>query len=60
MKSPTNPSPGEEPPADRLTPFPAMVGKGALHCGSGSGCTLGDICAEWLVFAVPAIVVWFG
>jgi Domain of unknown function (DUF4396) len=40
------------------TPFPAMVGKGALHCGSG--CMLGDIAAEWLAFLVPAVTVWFG
>jgi hypothetical protein len=40
------------------TPFRVMVGKGAAHCGSG--CSLGDICAEWLVFAFPAIAVWFG
>lgn len=39
-------------------PFPVKVGKGALHCGSG--CTLGDICAEWLAFLVPAVAVWFG
>lgn len=49
---------GEDPPSKRLTPFPIMVGNGALHCGSG--CTLGDICAEWLVVAVPAIAVAFG
>jgi hypothetical protein len=48
----------EEPPNKRLTPFPVMVANGALHCGSG--CTLGDICAEWLVFAFPAIAVAFG
>jgi branched-subunit amino acid transport protein len=48
----------EEPPNKRLTPFPVMVANGTLHCGSG--CTLGDICAEWLVFAVPAIAVAFG
>ena len=35
-----------------------MVGKGAMHCGSG--CTLGDICAEWLAFGIPALAVWFG
>jgi len=35
-----------------------MVGKATLHCGSG--CALGDICAEWLAFAFPAIAVWFG
>jgi len=48
----------EEMPSKKLTPFPVMVANGALHCGSG--CTLGDIVAEWLVFAVPAIAVWFG
>jgi hypothetical protein len=47
-----------KPPNKRLTPFPIMVANGALHCGSG--CTLGDICAEWLVFAFPAIAVAFG
>jgi hypothetical protein len=49
---------GEEPPSKRLTPFPVMVGKGAAHCGSG--CCLGDICAEWLAFAVPGVAVAFG
>jgi hypothetical protein len=49
---------GEEPPSKRLTPFPVMVGKGAAHCGSG--CALGDVIAEWLAFAFPAIAVWFG
>lgn len=48
----------EEPPNKRLTPFPIMVANGTLHCGSG--CVLGDICAEWLVFTVPAIAVAFG
>lgn len=48
---------GEDPPASKL-PFAVMVGKGAAHCGSG--CTLGDLCAEWLVFFVPVIAVWFG
>ena len=42
----------------RATPFPIMVANGALHCGSG--CMLGDIVAEWLVFAVPAIAIAFG
>ncbi len=49
---------GEDPPNKRLTPFPVMVANGALHCGSG--CTLGDIVAEWLMIAFPAIVVAFG
>ncbi len=40
------------------TPFPVAVGKGASHCGAG--CTLGDICAEWLAFFFPAIAVTFG
>jgi hypothetical protein len=48
----------EEPPNRRLTPFPVMVANGSLHCGSG--CMLGDICAEWLVFALPAIAIAFG
>ncbi|QLH38407.1 MAG: DUF4396 domain-containing protein [Defluviicoccus sp.] len=38
--------------------FPVKVGKGAMHCGSG--CTLGDILAEWLAFLVPVVAVWFG
>jgi len=49
---------GEQPPNKKLTPFPIMVAHGALHCGSG--CTLGYILAEWLVFAFPAIAVGFG
>jgi hypothetical protein len=49
---------GGEPSGKSVTPFPVMVGKATLHCGSG--CALGDICAEWLAFAVPAIAVWFG
>lgn len=40
------------------TPFPVVVANGALHCGSG--CVLGDICAEWLVFALPSIAIAFG
>ena len=48
----------EPPPSKRLTPFPAMVGKGTTHCGSG--CALGDICAEWLAFAFPGIAIWLG
>lgn len=48
----------EDPPNKTETPEPVMVANGALHCGSG--CTLGDIIAEWLVFVVPAIAVAFG
>lgn len=48
----------KEMPSKKETPFPVMVAKGASHCGSG--CTLGDILAEWLVFFVPTIAVWFG
>jgi uncharacterized protein DUF4396 len=49
---------GQKPPAPRETPFPAIVAKGAFHCGSG--CCIGDICAEWLAFAFPAIALWLG
>lgn len=35
---------GEKPPNMTGTPFPMMVAKGALHCGSG--CMLGDVAAE--------------
>jgi hypothetical protein len=49
---------GETPPSKAQTPFAAMVAKAASHCGSG--CTLGDILAEWLAFFVPAVAVWFG
>jgi hypothetical protein len=48
----------EEMPNRKLTPFSIMVGNGALHCGSG--CTLGDILAEWIVFAVPGVAIAFG
>ncbi|MBI1261232.1 MAG: DUF4396 domain-containing protein [Rhizobiales bacterium] len=43
---------------EALASFAVMVGKAASHCGSG--CTLGDICAEWLAFTVPAVAIWFG
>ena len=49
---------GETMPSMSQTPFPVMVANGALHCGSG--CMLGDICAEWLVFLVPSVAVFFG
>jgi hypothetical protein len=42
----------------RIKPFPAMVAEAASHCGSG--CTLGDICAEWLAFSVPSVALWLG
>ncbi|MGJ4912921.1 DUF4396 domain-containing protein [Bradyrhizobium sp. HKCCYLRH2060] len=47
-----------QPPNKRQTPFAIMVANGSLHCGSG--CTLGDIVAEWLAFGFPAIAVAFG
>lgn len=47
-----------EPPGKRKTPFRITVGNGALHCGSG--CTPGDLAAEWLVFTFPVVAVWFG
>ena len=53
---------GRTPPGGAAqTKQPSMVVvvfKGTSHCGAG--CTLGDIIAEWLTFAVPAIAVWFG
>src|ERR1700761_6197433 len=39
-------------------PFPVMVAEASSHCGSG--CTLGDICAEGLALAVPSVAVWLG
>jgi hypothetical protein len=41
---------GEEMPGKKK-PFSQSVALGASHCGSG--CTLGDVCAEWLIFFVP-------
>jgi Domain of unknown function (DUF4396) len=40
------------------TPFAVSVGEAAAHCGSG--CTVGDIIAEWLAYFVPAIAIAFG
>jgi len=40
------------------TPFPIAVAKGALHCGSG--CALGDLLAESLAAAAPAVLVPLG
>jgi hypothetical protein len=47
-----------QPQPQQSIPFPIAVSNGTLHCGSG--CTLGDLCAEWLVFTVPGIAVVFG
>lgn len=47
-----------EPPSKLHTPFPMVVAKGALHCGSG--CMLGDVAAEWLAFLLPVVATWFG
>lgn len=49
---------GKPPPSKTGTPMAAMVAKGAAHCGSG--CSLGDICAEWLAFGFPVVATWFG
>jgi len=49
---------GREAPSRKETPFPVMVAKGCMHCGSG--CCIGDVCAEWLAFVFPTIAVWFG
>ena len=45
-------------PNKKCTPYPVMVAKGTLHCGSG--CTLGDIVAEWTAALLPVVAVWFG
>lgn len=45
-------------PGRARTPIAIAVANGALHCGSG--CTLGDICAEWLAFFVPGVAVSLG
>ena len=39
-------------------PFPARVAVSTAHCGSG--CTVGDLVAEWLAFLFPVIAIWFG
>lgn len=39
-------------------PFAITVAKGTLHCGGG--CAIGDIIAEWLAFAMPAVAIAFG
>lgn len=44
---------GEENPGKKK-PFWQIVGIGATHCGSG--CTLGDLVAEWIVFAAPIVI----
>jgi hypothetical protein len=44
--------------AAKAKPFPLVVAEAASHCGSG--CTLGDLCAEWLAFGFPAVAIWFG
>jgi hypothetical protein len=41
---------GEDEPGKKK-PFWQMVGVAATHCGAG--CTLGDMCAEWIMFAAP-------
>jgi hypothetical protein len=39
-------------------PAVLSVVKATSHCGSG--CALGDLCAEWLAFAVPSLPVALG
>ncbi len=41
-----------------VQPFPALVAKGALHCGAG--CMIGDVIAEWIAFLVPTAAIWVG
>jgi hypothetical protein len=49
---------GYKPYRSDKAPLFISVGKATSHCGAG--CALGDICAEWLAFAVPTITVWLG
>ncbi|MGC8494348.1 MAG: DUF4396 domain-containing protein [Syntrophobacteraceae bacterium] len=42
-----------QPPA-KTKPFWQKVALAATHCGSG--CTLGDICAEWILFFLPLFI----
>lgn len=44
---------GEKMPG-KTKPFWQIVGVGATHCGSG--CTLGDLVAEWITFAAPLVI----
>ena len=44
----------DETPPHRRKPFWQSVAIGTTHCGSG--CTLGDIVAEWLVFFLPVML----
>jgi len=39
-------------------PFAVMTAKASTHCGAG--CTVGDICAEWLAFAFPVTTLALG
>ncbi|MGN6368331.1 MAG: DUF4396 domain-containing protein [Phycisphaerae bacterium] len=48
---------GETPPSKKK-PFWAISAVAATHCGSG--CTLGDLIAEWGVFFLPVVLTWFG
>lgn len=43
---------------DRDDPMAVSVATGTSHCGAG--CALGDLIAEWLAFAVPAVAVLGG
>jgi hypothetical protein len=39
-------------------PAAATYAIAAFHCGSG--CTLGDIIAEWSIYFFPVVLTWFG
>lgn len=44
--------------AAHLKSLPTAAAEATSHCGSG--CALGDICAEWFAFTFPAVAVAFG
>ncbi|MGN6625416.1 MAG: DUF4396 domain-containing protein [Tepidisphaeraceae bacterium] len=47
-----------EPPPSESKPDAAAYALAATHCGAG--CTLGDLIAEWGIFAFPGILAYFG
>jgi hypothetical protein len=49
---------GERHQTGAAKPVWVATAEATSHCGSG--CALGDICAEWLMLAYPALAIWFG
>ncbi len=49
--------PHDSHPRDKK-PRGATYALAAMHCGSG--CTLGDLIAEWFLYFFPMVLIWFG